>query len=69
MLLGTDVPLEKHEEGVRLYHLQQAAKDAPVGGVSVRKPRHFIAYHMIDSRTLQIVRILYDAMNLESHLP
>lgn len=57
------------EKGVRLYHLRHATKDASVGGVSVRKPRHFIVYRMIDSRTLQIVRILYDAMDLERHLP
>lgn len=57
------------EKGVRLYHLRHAAKDALIDGIIVRKPRHFIVYRMSESGTLQIVRILYDAMNLEQHLP
>jgi toxin ParE1/3/4 len=57
------------ENGVRLYHLRHAKKEAFIDGIFVRKPRHFIAYRMLESGTLQIVRILYDAMDLEQHLP
>lgn len=57
------------EKGVRLYHLRHAAKDASVEGEIVRKPRHFIAYRATTPETLEIVRILYDAMDLERHLP
>lgn len=57
------------EKGVRLYHLRHVSKQASVDGIVVRKPRHFIAYRVAESGTLQIVRILYDVMDLERHLP
>jgi toxin ParE1/3/4 len=57
------------EKGVRLYHLRHLTKQASADGIIVRKPRHFIAYRMTSSGTLEIVRILYDAMDLERHLP
>lgn len=57
------------EREVRLYHLRHSAKQAPVDGIVVRKPRHFIAYRMGASGTLEIIRILYDAMDFERHLP
>jgi toxin ParE1/3/4 len=56
------------EQGVRLYHLRHAAKDASVDGEVVRKPRHFIVYRMSEAGVLEIVRILYDAMDFEHHL-
>jgi toxin ParE1/3/4 len=57
------------EQGIYLYHLKHSAKQAALDGIAVRKPRHFIAYQIQPSGDLEIVRILYDAMDIERHLP
>lgn len=56
------------EQGIRLYHLRHSAKQAPVDGIIVRKPRHMIAYRIGANSRLEIIRILYDAMHFERHL-
>ena len=55
--------------GVRSYHLRHSRKrgrteDAPVG-----RPRHVVLYRTDPAGTVEVGRILYDAMELERHLP
>ena len=71
-----DLADEPHRQGARpfekgtcLYHLRYSAKQAALDGITVRNPRHFIAYRVQPSGTLEIIRILYDAMDIERHLP
>jgi toxin ParE1/3/4 len=50
----------------KLYHLRHSRKRAEQAG-RVRAPRHYIAFHA-DAQRIEIVRILYDTMDLESQL-
>ncbi len=52
------------QEGMRLYHLTHSRKRAPIDGVIVKRPRHFIAYRSLDPTTIEIVRILHDSMDI-----
>ena len=54
-------------EQVRLYHIKHSKERAAVDGVSVKKPRHIIAYKIQDDRVLA-VRLLFDRMDFSAHL-
>ncbi|MEM1223231.1 MAG: hypothetical protein AAGH40_10730, partial [Verrucomicrobiota bacterium] len=60
--------VRRHDRGVYIFHLRHCIKQSSVRGVGVRTPRHFIAYRVQPSGTLEIVRILYDAMDIDRHL-
>lgn len=49
-------------EGVRSYHLRHARKHS-----GVARPRHLILYRMDDAGTVEVGRVLHDAMELERH--
>jgi toxin ParE1/3/4 len=66
-----DLADEPHRQGARpfekvtyFYHLRYSAKQAAVDGITVRKPRYFIVYRVQTSGILEIIRILYDAMDI-----
>ena len=51
---------------IRLYHLSHSRKRAPVEGLVVKRPRHFIVYRVAGEETLEVLRVLDDRMDLES---
>jgi len=53
---------------VRLYHLRHSRKRAPVEGLVVKRPRHFIAYRIASGETIEILRILHDSMDVATRL-
>jgi toxin ParE1/3/4 len=59
--LGT-VPRPELGEGVRSYHLRSARKQA-----GVARPRHLILYRISGASTVEVGRVLHDAMELERH--
>lgn len=56
------------EHGIHLYHLRHSSKRAGIDGVTVRRPRHFVAYRKPSDRAIEIIRILHDAMDIDAHL-
>lgn len=50
-------------EGVRSYHLRSARKQA-----GVARPRHLILYRIRGISTVEVGRLLHDAMELERHV-
>ena len=55
--------------GIRLYHISLSRNRAAVDGLIVKRPRHFISYRLLDSETVEIVRVLHDSMDVDRHLP
>lgn len=49
---------------LHLYHCRLA-----VASGRVIKPRHIVLYRIVANQTLEIVRILHDAMEISRHLP
>lgn len=56
-------------EGVWSYHLRHSRDRARHDGYVVRSPRHLILFKEIEPKLLGVGRVLYDAMELERHLP
>lgn len=54
-------------EGLWLYHLRHT-NGRLEAGARVGRPRHFAVYRH-DDRTLELVRLLHDAMDLRRHMP
>jgi toxin ParE1/3/4 len=48
--------------GVRSYHLRHSRGDS-----GVARPRHLILYRIGDAGTVEVGRVLHDAMELERH--
>lgn len=55
--------------GARSWHLRHSRERARTATGTVRRPRHFIIFRIDASGTVEIGRILYDAMDLERHRP
>ena len=55
-------------EGVRSYHLLYSRNRAQTASGIVRNPRRLLIYSRRE-RTIDVVRILYDARELRRHLP
>jgi toxin ParE1/3/4 len=49
-------------DGVRSYHLRWAKRRS-----NVARPRHLILYRIGDAGTVEVGRVLHDAMELERH--
>lgn len=64
----TSRTLKFKEQEISLYHTRHSAKRAKYKGIGVKKPRHFIVYRMQSDGIIEIMRILYDGMNLEKHI-
>ncbi|MEM7147490.1 MAG: type II toxin-antitoxin system RelE/ParE family toxin [Verrucomicrobiota bacterium] len=52
--------------GIKIYHIRHSKTRAAVDGLIVKRPRHFIAYRLLDSQMVEIVRVLHDSMDIES---
>lgn len=50
--------------GLRALHLTHARAKARRRGRTVLRPRHFIIYRVVDEKTVDILRMLHDAMDL-----
>lgn len=53
------------QQGLSFYHLRHSRRRdfrARVG-----RPRHFLVFRLLED-ALEVIRVLHDAMNLESHL-
>jgi toxin ParE1/3/4 len=53
---------------VRAYHIRHCRKEAPVGGLIVKNPRHFIVYRISDAGSIELLRVLHDRMDFETQL-
>lgn len=51
------------ENDIRIYHLKHSRSRAAVDGQIVKRPRHFIAYQVVEADTM-IVRVLHDRMEI-----
>lgn len=58
-------PLEADPE-IRLYHLQNSR--ARVEGKTVAEPRHLLVYRHDTPRSIVVLRLLHDMMDLPVHL-
>jgi toxin ParE1/3/4 len=58
----------QHDMNVSLYHLRYSSKRAAVDGITVRRPRHFVVYRHGSDNSIEIVRVLHDAMDLDAQL-
>ncbi|TCL96495.1 toxin ParE1/3/4 [Rhizobium sp. PP-WC-2G-219] len=56
-------------QGVRSYHLRHCRDQARHESGIVRRPRHFLLYRPEGAGIIGVGRVLYDAMELERHLP
>lgn len=56
-------------ESVRSYHLRHSRERARHESGIVRHPRHFLLYRAARIDLIGIGRVLYDAMEIERHLP
>ncbi len=56
-------------EGVRSYHLRHSRDRALYENGIVRRPRHLLLFRLARPDLIGIGRVLYDAMELERHLP
>lgn len=65
-LIGSELR-EEFGDGVLFYHLRNSRKDVVIGGMVVKKPRHFICYRH-DAGTVTILRILHDQMDFDLHI-
>lgn len=64
---GSKERAESMVEGARTYHLWFSR--SRVSGPSVKSPRHFLLYRLLDERVIEVGRILHDGRDLERHLP
>jgi toxin ParE1/3/4 len=56
-------------EAVRSYHLRHSRERARLIGGLVRRPRHLLLYRELVPGVIGVGRVLYDAMEIEAHLP
>lgn len=72
ILKDPNLPGSKRIEGfdgkVCAYHLKHSRKEAPVGGLIVKSPRHFIVYRAMDTGGIELLRVLHDGMDFDVNL-
>lgn len=51
------------------FHLALARRKARLLGPTVSRPRHFLVWRFANEDTVEVVRVLHDAMDLSRHLP
>lgn len=56
-------------ENVRSYHLRHSRDRARHESGIVRRPRHLLLFRLARPDLIGIGRVLYDAMEIERHLP
>jgi toxin ParE1/3/4 len=55
-------------EAIRSYHLRHSRQRIPAGTGLVGRPRHWLLYRIGTTGTVDIGRVLHDAMDVERHL-
>ena len=60
--------IDEFPPGIRLYHLSHSRKRAVLDGLVVKRPRHFVVYHVLPSGMVEILRVLHDSMDIAQHL-
>lgn len=55
-------------DGIKVYHLRHSRERAEVGGLIVRRPRHFLVYQRNADDGIFLLRILHDSMDWEQHI-
>jgi toxin ParE1/3/4 len=58
--------VEGFDGKVRLYHLRHSRRSAPVGGLIVKNPRHFIVYRAMEERAIELLRVLHERMDFDT---
>ena len=53
-------------QSLRTYHI--ANSRSRIAGPTVKTPRHFLAYRMVNNRQVEVIRILHDARDLDAAL-
>lgn len=56
------------EGGILMYHIRHSRKDAPVNGLIVKNPRHFLVYRKGEKGSIEVLRVLHDQMDLDTNL-
>jgi toxin ParE1/3/4 len=51
------------------YHLYFSRRRTKPSPGAVQKPRHFLLFRILDVNTVEIARVLHDAMDTAAHLP
>lgn len=60
--------VEVFDGKVRTYHLRHSRKDAPVGGLIVKNPRHIIVYRTVGDGPIELLRVLHERMDFETQI-
>lgn len=72
-LLGSHAAGVAHRDDLQpnlhTFHLALARRKARLQGPTVSRPRHFLVWRFADEETIEVVRVLHDAMDLPRHLP
>lgn len=55
-------------KGLFKFHLSTCKDEVPFAGKTVKKPRHLIFFRIVGNEMLEVVRILRDDMDFETHL-
>jgi toxin ParE1/3/4 len=55
--------------GARTYHLRHSRDRVKKSTGQVQRPRHFLLFRVLDDGTVEVGRVLHDAMDLARHLP
>ncbi len=53
----------------RIYHLRHSRGRVSDPRQRVGKPRHFVAYRIVNDSTVEVCRFLHDSMDIEDHYP
>lgn len=61
------LPRPELGNGIRSYHLHHSRTRVPGKRGAVRRPRHLVLYRIERSGTVEVGRVLHDAMELERH--
>lgn len=61
-------PVEGFGGEVRAYHIRHSRKHAPLGGLIVKNPRHFLVYRTTDTGGMELLRVFHERMDLDSNL-
>jgi toxin ParE1/3/4 len=61
-------PIEGFDGKVKIYHLRHCRQAAPVGGLIVKNPRHFIVYRTMEAGAIELLRVLHERMDMGTQL-
>lgn len=62
------MPRPELGSGIRSYHLRHSRTRVRGTEAAVRRPRHLVLYRIDLDGTVEVGRVLYDAMELERHV-